>query len=116
MYEYTYHEMKMIVDGEFVISDETGQRVTGRRGDVFYFPRGSRITFETATFGVGFFVGQRMVRASYPPPPPLSHTVSRFLTPSSSSSSSRRRVLLRLGGACGGVSGRSCALLAENGM
>ena len=53
--------MKIIVDGEFVISDETGQKVTGRKGDVFYFPRGSRITFETESFGVGFFVGQRAV-------------------------------------------------------
>jgi ethanolamine utilization protein EutQ (cupin superfamily) len=61
VYEYTYHEMKIIVDGEFVISDETGQKVTGRKGDVFYFPKGSKITFETESFGVGFFVGQRMV-------------------------------------------------------
>jgi ethanolamine utilization protein EutQ (cupin superfamily) len=53
--------MKIIVDGEFVISDETGQKVTGRKGDVFYFPKGSKITFETGSFGVGFFVGQRMV-------------------------------------------------------
>lgn len=61
MYEYTYHEMKIIIDGEFEISDETGQKVTGRKGDVFYFPKGSKITFGTNSFGVGFFVGQRMV-------------------------------------------------------
>jgi uncharacterized cupin superfamily protein len=61
VYEYTYHEMKIIVDGEFVISDGTGQKVTGRKGDVFYFPKGSKITFETSSFGLGFFVGQRMV-------------------------------------------------------
>ena len=53
--------MKIIVDGEFVISDGTGQKVTGRKGDVFYFPKGSKITFETSSFGLGFFVGQRMV-------------------------------------------------------
>jgi hypothetical protein len=70
VYEYTYHEMKIIVDGEFVISDETGQKVTGRKGDVFYFPKGSKITFETGSFGVGFFVGQRMVSGCFLVPSP----------------------------------------------
>ncbi|KAF7930480.1 uncharacterized protein EAE98_004880 [Botrytis deweyae] len=59
IYEYTYHEMKIIVDGEFDISDETGQKVHATKGDVFYFPKGSKITFTTETFGLGFFVGQR---------------------------------------------------------
>ncbi len=36
VYEYTYHEMKIIVDGEFEISDETGQKVHAKKGDVFY--------------------------------------------------------------------------------
>ncbi|KAG0645051.1 hypothetical protein D0Z07_9096 [Hyphodiscus hymeniophilus] len=62
VYEYTYHEMKIIVDGEFDISDETGQKVHAVKGDVFYFPKGSKITFTTETFGLGFFVGQRKAR------------------------------------------------------
>lgn len=36
VYEYTYHEMKIIVDGEFDISDETGQKVHAVKGDVLY--------------------------------------------------------------------------------
>ncbi|KAF4624171.1 hypothetical protein G7Y89_g14003 [Cudoniella acicularis] len=36
VYEYTYHEMKIIVDGEFDISDETGKKVHAVKGDVFY--------------------------------------------------------------------------------
>jgi uncharacterized cupin superfamily protein len=36
VYDYTYHEMKVIVDGEFDISDETGQKVHAVKGDVFY--------------------------------------------------------------------------------
>ena len=44
-----------------MISDETGQKVRAGKGDVFYFPKGSRVTFETESFGVGFFVGQRKV-------------------------------------------------------
>jgi len=59
VYEYTYHEMKIIVDGSFDISDETGQKVHATEGDVFYFPKGSKITFTTEDFGLGFFVGQR---------------------------------------------------------
>jgi ethanolamine utilization protein EutQ (cupin superfamily) len=58
-YDYTYDEMKLIVDGEFVITDETGARHHARKGDVFYFRKGSKIRFETPTFGVGFFCGQR---------------------------------------------------------
>lgn len=59
VYDYDYEEMKIIVAGEFIISDTTGQKVTGSPGDVFYFPGGSRITFETKDFAVGFFCGQR---------------------------------------------------------
>lgn len=36
VYEYTYHEMKIIVDGEFDIQDESGQKVHAVKGDVFY--------------------------------------------------------------------------------
>ena len=58
-YTYTYHEMKFIVDGTFVIEDETGQKVTAKPGDLFYFPKGTSITFSTPGFGLGFFCGQR---------------------------------------------------------
>ncbi|KAK8166462.1 hypothetical protein IWX90DRAFT_432876 [Phyllosticta citrichinensis] len=59
VYEYTYHEIKLIIDGHFYISDEAGNKVKAEKGDVFYFPKGSKITFTTDDFGVGFFVGQR---------------------------------------------------------
>ena len=58
-YTYTYHEMKFIVDGNFIIEDETGQKVTAKPGDLFYFPKGTSITFSTPDFGLGFFCGQR---------------------------------------------------------
>ena len=58
-YTYTDEEMKLIIDGEFQITDESGETVTARTGDLFYFPKGSVITFETDTFGVGYFCGQR---------------------------------------------------------
>ena len=36
-----------------------GETVTGKTGDLFYFPKGSVITFATDAFGVGYFCGQR---------------------------------------------------------
>ena len=59
VYDYTYDEMKCIVDGGFTITDESGNSVAANKGDVFYFPAGTRITFETNDYGVGFFCGQR---------------------------------------------------------
>jgi ethanolamine utilization protein EutQ (cupin superfamily) len=56
VYEYTYDEMKIIIEGQFQISDETGQSVHAKPGDVFYFPKGSKITFTTESYGLGFFV------------------------------------------------------------
>lgn len=61
VYEYTYHEMKIILDGSFEISDGTGKIVHATQGDVFYFPKGSKITFETEDFGLAFYVGQQKV-------------------------------------------------------
>ena len=58
-YTYTYHEMKLIIDGEFKIMDETGAEVIATVGDLLYFPKGSTITFSTPDYGVGFFCGQR---------------------------------------------------------
>ena len=60
-YEYTYEEMKLIIDGEFHISDGSGEEVTATTGDLFYFPKGSVITFRTDDYAVGYFVGQRGV-------------------------------------------------------
>ena len=59
VYSYWYDEMKIILEGEFHISDECGNSVIGKPGDVFKFPKGCKITFETPTMGLAFFVGQR---------------------------------------------------------
>ena len=60
-YEYTYEEMKLIIAGEFHIADGSGEEVTATAGDLFYFPKGSVITFRTDDYAVGYFVGQRGV-------------------------------------------------------
>ncbi len=57
-YEYTYDEAKIILDGEMTVSDGT-TTVEAHRGDVLFFPKGSTITFTTASSGLGFICGQR---------------------------------------------------------
>lgn len=59
VYTYDYEEMKYVAEGEFFITDESGQKVHATVGDVLFFGNGETITFETPTRGVGFFVGQR---------------------------------------------------------
>lgn len=51
--------MKIIISGSFDISDETGKKVHAVAGDVFYFPKGSKITFTTEEGGLAFYTGQR---------------------------------------------------------
>ena len=58
-YTYTYNEMKIILEGEFNITDASGLEVIATPGDLLYFPKGSTITFSTPDYGLGFFCGQR---------------------------------------------------------
>lgn len=57
--------MKIIVEGEHQISDESGLSVTAKPGDVFLFEKGATITFHYARLYMGwrFIVdsGRRMV-------------------------------------------------------
>lgn len=64
VYTYHYEEMKIILEGEFEIADETGQKVTATPGDVFYFPKGSTITFTTPSYGLAFYVSVSLSRGS----------------------------------------------------
>ncbi|KAL7266500.1 hypothetical protein RUND412_010952 [Rhizina undulata] len=59
VYTYTYHEMKIIVEGVYQITDETGKSVTAKPGDVFFFEKGATITFTTPDYGLAFYTGQR---------------------------------------------------------
>ena len=59
-YEYTYDEMKVVVEGEFHLTDlDSGQQVVARPKDVLFFPKGSRIRFETPERALGFYTGHR---------------------------------------------------------
>ena len=60
-YTYDYEEFKYIVNGEFHLTDGTGQKVVAKAGDLMYFPKGCPVRFESPKFALGFFVGQRAV-------------------------------------------------------
>ncbi|KAH6660921.1 RmlC-like cupin domain-containing protein [Truncatella angustata] len=59
VYTYKYDEMKIFLEGDMTISDATGQSVVAGKGDVFFFPAGSTITFTTSDYGLAFYCGQR---------------------------------------------------------
>lgn len=42
----------------------TGQTVRAVAGDLMYFLKGSKLTFDTQTGGLGYFVGQRLADAA----------------------------------------------------
>ncbi|KAJ5711144.1 ethanolamine utilization protein EutQ [Penicillium malachiteum] len=58
-YAYRFDEMKIILRGEFHISDTTGQEIVARPGDILYIPNGSTLTFTTPDTGLAYYVGQR---------------------------------------------------------
>lgn len=59
-YTYDYEEMKVVVEGEFHLTEvKTGQKVVAKTGDVLYFSDGDQIIFDTPKRAVGFFCGQR---------------------------------------------------------
>ncbi len=58
-YTYTYDEAKIIVEGEMTVSEEGGETVEAKAGDMFYFEEGAKMTFTSNSSGLGFYCGQR---------------------------------------------------------
>ncbi|WP_223256991.1 cupin domain-containing protein [Arthrobacter globiformis] len=60
VYEYTYDEMKVVVQGEFILTDQgTGDVVRAKERDVLFFPKGTTVKFETPDYALGFYTGHR---------------------------------------------------------
>lgn len=60
IYTYTYDEMKVVIQGEFILTDQTtGETTHAKERDVLFFPKGTTVKFETPDYGLGFFVGDR---------------------------------------------------------
>ncbi|KAK7423259.1 hypothetical protein QQZ08_009155 [Neonectria magnoliae] len=58
-FTYEFDEAKFFAEGECVVEDETGQKVTARAGDVMLFTKGSTISFTSETYALAFFCDQR---------------------------------------------------------
>lgn len=59
-YEYEYDEMKVVLEGEFLLENkETGQVTTARAKDAIFFPKGSKIYFSTPSYALAFYAGHR---------------------------------------------------------
>ena len=64
VYTYTYDEMKLVVKGEFILTDQdTGEVTHAKERDVLFFPKGTTVKFETPEYGLGFFAGDRTFAA-----------------------------------------------------
>lgn len=59
-YEYEYDEMKVVLEGEFLLENkETGQKTVARKHDAIFFPKGSKIYFSTPSRALAFYAGHR---------------------------------------------------------
>jgi ethanolamine utilization protein EutQ len=60
LYVYEYDEMKVVLEGEFLLEDvDTGQTSVARAKDAIFFPAGSRINFSTPDRALAFYTGHR---------------------------------------------------------
>jgi len=59
-YEYEYDEMKVVLEGEFLLENkETGQKLVAKAKDAIFFPKGSKIYFSTPDYALAFYTGLR---------------------------------------------------------
>ncbi|MFT4042602.1 MAG: ethanolamine utilization protein [Gordonia sp. (in: high G+C Gram-positive bacteria)] len=59
-YEYDYDEMKVVLEGEFLLENkDTGQSLIAKARDAIFFPKGSRIYFSTPSYALAFYTGHR---------------------------------------------------------
>ncbi|MEO6529943.1 MAG: cupin domain-containing protein [Specibacter sp.] len=64
VYTYEVDEMKVVIKGEFILTDRvTGEVTHAKERDVLFFPKGAQITFETPDYGLGFFTAHGSMSA-----------------------------------------------------
>ena len=60
LYVYTYDEMKVVLEGEFLLENkDTGQKMVAKAKDAIFFPKGSRIHFSTPSYALAYYCGDR---------------------------------------------------------
>ncbi|MCY0906654.1 cupin domain-containing protein [Arthrobacter sp. H14-L1] len=64
VYTYSCDEMKVVIKGEFILTDRATGKVThAKERDVLFFPKGAEVTFETPDYGLGFFTAHGSMSA-----------------------------------------------------
>lgn len=58
-YTYSYDECKIMLEGEMTITEDNGETIVMKPGDVVYFDSGTKVTFSSTSSGTAFYVGQR---------------------------------------------------------
>lgn len=59
-YEYEYDEMKVVLEGEFLLENkETGQKLVAKAKDAIFFPKGSKTYLSAPSYALAFYTGQR---------------------------------------------------------
>ncbi len=58
-YTYEFDEFKLVLEGEFTVSDDTGVSETFKAGDVMQFKKGTKALFSTPSAGLAYYVAQR---------------------------------------------------------
>lgn len=57
--KYPYNETLIVLEGTFEMVDGAGSKTEAKKGDVYFFPAGSMVTFSTQQEGLAFYTVQR---------------------------------------------------------
>ena len=58
-FSYSFEEYKVVLEGEFTVTDKKGNRIMAKKGDILYFENGDKVRFGTNSSGVAYYVSQR---------------------------------------------------------
>lgn len=57
--KYPYNETLIVLEGSFEMIDGAGNKSSSSKGDVYFYPAGSMVTFSTTEGGLAFYTVQR---------------------------------------------------------
>lgn len=58
-YTYEFDEFKLILEGEMVVTEDTGKVHELKAGDLIQFSAGTKVSFSSNSSGLAFYVAQR---------------------------------------------------------
>lgn len=57
--KYPYNETLIVLEGSFEFLDGAGNKSVAQKGDAYFFPAGTQVTFSTTSEGLAFYTVQR---------------------------------------------------------